>query len=584
MNYNCAHFGGDAGAIQSVIVAAHSDNKTGWAKPVDILLFQEVTSATVGTLQTAVNSAAPVGTTYARATFTTSSGEDASAGAQCAFYRVQTVSETASAHVDIFTGAGRNADRWLFKLNGYSSSAASLYVYSAHLKASLGFEDDRETGALAIRLNANSIGAGVRAIYVGDFNIYVNTESAYLAFLAAGNGRGNDALGTGSWSGSSNAWKHTQSPRLASGALVGGGMDDRFDFHLMTDQLSDGEGLSVIASTYRSLGNDGNHYNIAINTGANTYYPLERSRSNALASALFNASDHIPVLVDYQVPAVMAATIGAIAPRVIQGANLTATVAVQNVVVVATNIGSDELDYTVSGVAGLIGGASSGIAPLAPAVANAVFSVNTGTIGVLEVEAQVTSSSEAVQNGAIVLPTSCVVLSRAKPSWQSTSLVTSITVPLSIATGSSPVNFDVPLHNYGWQSLQSKLDADFISFPAGSALSRVGGLPMSVAGTPGLLHLRLNPVGLPIGLTTINATLLTSDEDIPGEGDGSLSLSIAVTVGDQSQPGDINGDGVVDATDLAILLAQWGGPGSADIDHSGVVDGNDLATLLGNWG
>ncbi len=48
---------------------------------------------------------------------------------------------------------------------------------------------------------------------------------------------------------------------------------------------------------------------------------------------------------------------------------------------------------------------------------------------------------------------------------------------------------------------------------------------------------------------------------------------------------DLDGDGVVGAGDLAILLGAWGGGrSSADLDGSGVVDAADLASLLGAWG
>lgn len=49
-------------------------------------------------------------------------------------------------------------------------------------------------------------------------------------------------------------------------------------------------------------------------------------------------------------------------------------------------------------------------------------------------------------------------------------------------------------------------------------------------------------------------------------------------------PADLNGDGSVDASDLAILLSNWGGSGIGDIDGSGTVDAGDLAALLGAWG
>ena len=48
--------------------------------------------------------------------------------------------------------------------------------------------------------------------------------------------------------------------------------------------------------------------------------------------------------------------------------------------------------------------------------------------------------------------------------------------------------------------------------------------------------------------------------------------------------GDTNGDGVVNAADLAILLGNWGTPGAGDIDGSGTVGAPDLALMLGAWG
>ena len=49
--------------------------------------------------------------------------------------------------------------------------------------------------------------------------------------------------------------------------------------------------------------------------------------------------------------------------------------------------------------------------------------------------------------------------------------------------------------------------------------------------------------------------------------------------------GDLDGDGAVQASDLAILLGAWGLPGvAADLDLSGSVGAADLAVLLGNWG
>jgi hypothetical protein len=53
-----------------------------------------------------------------------------------------------------------------------------------------------------------------------------------------------------------------------------------------------------------------------------------------------------------------------------------------------------------------------------------------------------------------------------------------------------------------------------------------------------------------------------------------------------AKPGDIDGDGDVDVTDLLALLAAWGDcPGCPeDINGDGVVNTEDLLTLLSNWG
>lgn len=52
-----------------------------------------------------------------------------------------------------------------------------------------------------------------------------------------------------------------------------------------------------------------------------------------------------------------------------------------------------------------------------------------------------------------------------------------------------------------------------------------------------------------------------------------------------SQSADIDGDGTVGQSDLAILLGDWGTSGGpSDIDGNGTVGQTDLAILLGAWG
>jgi hypothetical protein len=49
--------------------------------------------------------------------------------------------------------------------------------------------------------------------------------------------------------------------------------------------------------------------------------------------------------------------------------------------------------------------------------------------------------------------------------------------------------------------------------------------------------------------------------------------------------GDVNADGSVDASDLAVVLGAWGtADATADLDGNGAVGGSDLAIVLGAWG
>lgn len=74
------------------------------------------------------------------------------------------------------------------------------------------------------------------------------------------------------------------------------------------------------------------------------------------------------------------------------------------------------------------------------------------------------------------------------------------------------------------------------------------------------------------------------------ENDGATRAFTTVTIEPEpQQPGDLNGDGVVDVSDLLILLGAWGAcspgkPCPADLNGSGSVDVSDLLILLGNWG
>jgi endonuclease/exonuclease/phosphatase family metal-dependent hydrolase len=157
-------------------------------------------------------------------------------------------------------GQPRQTLRYQLRPAGYGPSA-DFYVYNSHYKTGTGTKNEgrRNVEAVAIRANLDGRGDGVHAILAGDFNVYRDSEPMYRTLLAEGPGQAFDPIGLpGSWSGDE-AFKaiHTQAPSVGGGS--GGGMNDRFDFQLVTDEFLDDQGLDYIEETYHAFGNDGRH-------------------------------------------------------------------------------------------------------------------------------------------------------------------------------------------------------------------------------------------------------------------------------------------------------------------------------------
>jgi len=587
VNYNVARLIGDTQAMKEVFTAIADDDKQGYALAPAIFAFQEVRTAERPILEALIASALP-GVTYATATFTSSPSEDSAGGAMMLLYRADLLNEVVAGHADIFVGAGRSADRWQLRLDGYDSPLATLWVYGMHLKAGSSASDKaiRLTGAQAIRDNADLLPAGAHVLYSGDFNLSDNTEPAYFEFLAIGAGQAFDPLGTGPWSGVGNAIKHTQSPRdIIDGGLIGGGMDDRFDFQLPSTELGDGQGLSIISGTYRSFGNDGQHYNTAINAGNNVYFPGDIARSNAIADDLFDASDHIPVLVEYQVPAVMSAAIQEDFGRVITGASTGVEVLVANIASVATPLGVDTLTFTAEGVGGAVVGSVSGSVEALPDLASVELGVDASSLGFVDGVALVTATSEAAANESFILFTSGYVLRHANGSVVAGDDVDVAAVEVSVAPDSGLVEIVLPIHNFGFDSpdAQALLDVDSID-GLGDRFDLVPPLPTSIGAVPGDLRVTFDTTGAR-GAYAAALTLVVTDEDLPGATFQVLGILLDVLVEAQDLLGDLDGNGTVDGADLGLLLSAWGRCPRciADLDGDGEVNGADLGILLSAW-
>lgn len=174
-----------------------------------------------------------------------------------------------------------------------------LIIYVAHLKAGDTPADEatREQEAARLRIYTDQLSSGTNFIVVGDFNLYRWTEPAYLRLLdQATPGYFLDPVNRpGNWHSSSQyADLHTQSTRIAQLSDGGstGGLDDRFDFILVSQSLMSPGGVDYASGTYWAYGNDGQHFNQQI---VNPPYPI----SEQIAFALHDVSDHLPVVAEF---------------------------------------------------------------------------------------------------------------------------------------------------------------------------------------------------------------------------------------------------------------------------------------------
>ncbi len=170
----------------------------------------------------------------------------------------------------------------------------------AHLKAGSTETNGRLSMIQSLMSRLNNWGISDNYILCGDFNIYTSSEPAYQQLLNYSNSavRFFDPIDTpGDWNNSySHRHVHTQSTRTSGDCFSTGGMDDRFDFIMVSSQILNGfDNVKAIPETYKALGQDGNRFNSTIISPTNSAVPAN------VASALYNLSDHLPVMMDFLV-------------------------------------------------------------------------------------------------------------------------------------------------------------------------------------------------------------------------------------------------------------------------------------------
>ncbi|RDK87300.1 hypothetical protein [Marinirhabdus gelatinilytica] len=199
----------------------------------------------------------------------------------------------------------RDINKYELKLNTVNGATdpVVLYLYVAHLKSSDGASNE------AIRLDMVneftndllSLPPDAFVVFAGDLNLYDSNEPAYIELLdntnpivlkdpidTPGNWHNNDTFQA----------THTQSTREDAGTFgagAGGGMDDRFDFILLSENMLTNPKLQYVENTYKAFGNNGNCYDLSISNENCTgeFGQIIRNR-------LFSMSDHLPVVLQLQ--------------------------------------------------------------------------------------------------------------------------------------------------------------------------------------------------------------------------------------------------------------------------------------------
>ncbi|HEY1628365.1 MAG TPA: hypothetical protein VGF52_00820 [Tepidisphaeraceae bacterium] len=290
--------------LSTILQGIGNESVGGDAQPIDLLALEEVQTQATTTqdVVSLLNSTYGAGV-YSRGTL---NGDSTGAGTQGIVFNTHVLSliDEKTVGTATTTGQARQTLRYEFQPIGAPASS-DFYVYVSHWKAADDAADAarRNLEATVIRADADALGASAHIIYTGDYNVYRGSESAVQTMLAAGNGQANDpANQIGSWhDNASFAAIDTQAPAVTPpSALTGGGVDDRFDFQLVSNSVmnANSAGLSYISGTYHTFGNNGTTFNGSVTDASNTALAGLPDRSSVLED-LTSVTDHLPVVADY---------------------------------------------------------------------------------------------------------------------------------------------------------------------------------------------------------------------------------------------------------------------------------------------
>ena len=208
-------------------------------------------------------------------------------------------------NTEIINTPVRDINKYTLLLNTESqdTNPIRIYAYVTHLKSSQGSANQqlRLSMVEAFVNDTQQLEDDAFVLFAGDFNIYTSTEPAYLEILDQTNSVAmEDPIDTpGAWNNNEDFREvHTQSTRTSSsgfGGGAGGGLDDRFDFIMVSQNMMTNPNLQYKTDSYKAYGNNGNCYNNNINdiNCGGVYNQIIRD-------ALYNMSDHLPVVMELE--------------------------------------------------------------------------------------------------------------------------------------------------------------------------------------------------------------------------------------------------------------------------------------------
>lgn len=210
---------------------------------------------------------------------------------------------------------------FIIKSENSTDEITRIEVFVTHLKASRGNDNMQKRLASVENFTRelDRLAEDSFVLFAGDFNFYTSNETGFQKIIDENNSiqlidpinrlcptfpeNGIDYFdednydSTYFWNNESFVDIHSQSTRNSqlNGDGSGGGMDDRFDFIMMSKNFTTSSILSYKTGSYQTIGNNSNCYNSFVSNST-----CKGEFSQELRNALYFFSDHLPITMEME--------------------------------------------------------------------------------------------------------------------------------------------------------------------------------------------------------------------------------------------------------------------------------------------